>query len=325
MKVAVVGHIEWVEFVRVTHVPRTGEVINAAETWDEAAGGGAVTAVALASLGGRATLYTALGDDELGRRSRERLERLGVVVHAALREEPTRRALTFVDDARERTITTLGSRLAPRAEDPLPWELLADHDAVYFTAGDAAALELARRARVLVMTPRARVRPPDGIRLDALVFSAGDSSEAESAVDLVQYADAVVATEGARGGSWTARTAHGRWDACPVPGPIVDSYGCGDSFAAGLTHGLGAGRSLADALTLGARCGATCLTGRGPYGARLPGPDPVPGAVPAPGNAPVRGPVPEQTNGPVPEQTNGPVPEQTNGPVPEQTNGPAPN
>jgi ribokinase len=276
MKVAVIGHIEWVEFVRVPYVPRTGEVINANETWDEAAGGGAVTAVALARLAGQATLYTALGDDDLGRRSRERLERLGLVVHAARREEPTRRALTFVDDARERTITTLGARLAPRAEDPLPWDLLADYDAVYFTAGDAGALEAARRARVLVMTPRARVRPPAGVRLDALVFSAGDPSETESAVDLVEYGDVVVATEGARGGSWTSASTSGRWEACPVPGPIVDSYGCGDSFAAGLTYGLGAGWSLADALTLGARCGAACLTGRGPYGARLPGPDPGP-------------------------------------------------
>jgi ribokinase len=268
MKVAVVGHIEWVEFVRVARVPLVGEVVNATETWDEAAGGGAVTAVALARLAGSATLYTALGDDELGHRSRARLERLGVAVHAAPREAPTRRALTFVDASGERTITTIGERLAPRGEDSLPWELLADHDCVYFTAGDPAALAAARRARVLVMTPRARVVPPAGVRLDALVFSAGDPSETRSAVDLVGLADVVVATEGAAGGAWTSDGAGaGRWEACAVPGPIVDSYGCGDSFAAGLTYGLGAGHGLAGALELGARCGATCLTGRGPYSA----------------------------------------------------------
>jgi len=49
----------------------------------------------------------------------------------------------------------------------------------------------------------------------------------------------------------------------------VDSYGCGDSFAAGLTYGLGAGMDVADALALAARCGAVCLTGRGPYGRQL--------------------------------------------------------
>ena len=52
-------------------------------------------------------------------------------------------------------------------------------------------------------------------------------------------------------------------------GPVVDSYGCGDSFAAALTCALGAGRELPDALQLAARAGAACLAGRGPYGAQL--------------------------------------------------------
>jgi ribokinase len=39
----------------------------------------------------------------------------------------------------------------------------------------------------------------------------------------------------------------------------------GDSFAAGLTYGLGAGMAASEGLALAARCGAVCLTGRGPY------------------------------------------------------------
>ena len=54
-----------------------------------------------------------------------------------------------------------------------------------------------------------------------------------------------------------------------MPGVAVDAYGCGDSFAAGLTFGLGAGMALDDAIVLAARCGAACLTGRGPYEAQL--------------------------------------------------------
>ena len=54
-----------------------------------------------------------------------------------------------------------------------------------------------------------------------------------------------------------------------APAEPVDAYGCGDSFAAGLTYGLGAGMPLAEALQLGARCGAWALTGRGPYGRQL--------------------------------------------------------
>jgi ribokinase len=46
-------------------------------------------------------------------------------------------------------------------------------------------------------------------------------------------------------------------------------YGCGDSFAAGVTYGLGAGLPIGEALELGARCGAACATGRGPYAGQL--------------------------------------------------------
>ena len=66
MKVAVVGHVEWVEFARVPRVPEAGEIIHAQEVWAEPAGGGAVAAVQLARLGGACTFYTALGYAKLG-------------------------------------------------------------------------------------------------------------------------------------------------------------------------------------------------------------------------------------------------------------------
>jgi ribokinase len=50
---------------------------------------------------------------------------------------------------------------------------------------------------------------------------------------------------------------------------VSDAYGCGDSFAAGFTYGLGARLPLDEALALGARCGAACMTGRGPYEGQL--------------------------------------------------------
>ena len=61
----------------------------------------------------------------------------------------------------------------------------------------------------------------------------------------------------------------GAYRAAPPPGRPVDAYGCGDSFAAGLTFGLGRGDGVDGALELAARCGAACLTGRGPYEAQL--------------------------------------------------------
>jgi ribokinase len=144
-------------------------------------------------------------------------------------------------------------------------------DAVYFTGGDVAALQAARRARVLVATPRARAALQDGsVQLDVLVASASDAGERID--DLDPTPRLVVLTEGARGGSWTAPDGTtGRWDPVPPPGDPVDAYGCGDTFAAALTLALGQDRPLADALAFAARCGARVLTGRGPYGADLSG------------------------------------------------------
>src|SRR5437763_5492514 len=105
VEVAVVGHVEWVEFVRVEHVPSPGEIVHALSTWEEAAGGGAVAAVQLANLNGSAHLFTTLGSDELGLRARTELEARGVVVHASTVAEPQRRAFTYIDAEGERTIT----------------------------------------------------------------------------------------------------------------------------------------------------------------------------------------------------------------------------
>jgi ribokinase len=273
-RVAVVGHVEWVQFARVAHVPGAGEVAHAREVFEEPAGGGAVAAVQLARLAGSCVLITALGEDECGRRSLARLRDLGVEVQARWRDQPTRRAVTLVDDRGERTITTFGDRLEPRGdEDDLAWRQMAGVDAVYFTAGDEAALRAARAAcRVLVASPRAGRALGHGVPIDALVLSAHDEIERRELQRCIGEAAVVVQTEGERGGSYRTRSGEqGRFEVCAPPGDRVDAYGCGDSFAAGFTYGLGAGLPLAQALTLGARCGASCLTGRGPYERMLDG------------------------------------------------------
>src|ERR1700722_2894833 len=270
-KVAVVGHVEWVTFARVPHIPKEGEIADAQDSFEEPAGGGAVAAVQLARLAGEAVLVTALGDDEHGHRSVERLRELGVHVWGPRRTAPTRTAVTLVDDARERTIATFGSRLEPTIDDAdIPWSALAEMDAVYFTAGDVGALRAARAAKVLVSSPRALHALGDGIPLDALVLSADDAFELREGIRAEQDARLVVFTEGGRGGTYRRRDGDsGKWPAAKLPGEPKDSYGCGDSFAAGLTYGLGTGLSVAQGLKLAARCGAMCLTGRGPYERQL--------------------------------------------------------
>jgi ribokinase len=269
MQVAVVGHVEWVEFARVERVPVTGEIVQASEWWSEPAGGGGVASVQLSRLAGACTLFTALGADELGGRSRRVLEELGVRVESALRpDERQRRGFTFVDADGERTITILGEKHVARGDDDLPWELLAEADAVYFVSGDAAALRAARQARVLVAT--ARVLPAiaeSGVALDALVRSASDASERYEPGDLDPAPALTVATAARAGGAWFAADGgSGAYEPMPPPGPLEDTYGAGDSFAAGLTYALGAGRARSQALAFAAGCAAEALTRRGAHG-----------------------------------------------------------
>jgi ribokinase len=269
----VVGHIEWVQFARVRDVPRAGEVTHAYDCFEEPAGGGAVAAVQLARLAGKSLLLSALGEDELGRRSVARLQELGVQVCAAIRAAPTRKAVTLLDAAGERTITTFGARLQPLAADAqLPWSALADMDAIYFTAGDEGALRAARAASVLVASPRARDALRHGVPLDALVLSEDDEIERRAAAGATEEAELVLTTRGARGGAYRTRGGEsGVWAAVPPVAAAVDSYGCGDAFAAGFAFARAAGQSLGDALALAARCGSVCVTGRGPYEHQLTG------------------------------------------------------
>jgi len=283
-RVGVVGHVELVEFARVERVPQPGEIIHAQSFFTEPGGGGAVAAVQLRRLAGEALFLTALGTGHDAELCAEQLrERYGVTVHAGSRPGPQRRTFTFLDDAAERTITVLGERIVPHRSDALPWEDLAELHGIYLTGGDAEAVRAARAARVLVATPRAMgALEASGVRLDVLVGSANDPGESYAPGMLEPAPRVIVRTRGALGGTWElggpgpadvpwvpegARA--GSWQATALPGPPVDAYGCGDSFAAALAYGLGAGMMLDAAIELAARCGAACLTGRGPYAAQL--------------------------------------------------------
>lgn len=260
---AVVGHVEWVDFIEVARLPRDGEVLGATAASARAAGGGGVAAVVLAELGAEVDFFCALGDDEHGRAAVEQLTRRGVRVFVAWRKEPTRRAITMLEEDGERTIVTIGERLEPIGADGLAWDRLAEARGVYFTAGDVAALARAREAGVLVATPRARHSlggpEPHHPKLDALVYSGHDPDELEWAKHLAARSRLMVETRGADGGVWFGES-KGSWKAAPAPGPPRDSYGCGDSFAAGFTFAFADGRSVADAVALGAEQGASCMT-----------------------------------------------------------------
>ena len=269
MRAAVVGHVEWIEFVEVERVPAPGEIVAATSSWEQAGGGGSVAAIQLSKLADAVLFFTALGAGDLGRRAKAELEGEGIEVHASFVDAPQRKAVTFVDDAAERTITTIGPKLHPRGhDDSLAWHELSRCEAVYFCAGDADALLNARRAGVVVATARelATLRRA-AVPLDALVGSAKDDAEAYRPGELDPEPRLVVSTSGPLGG-WSQPG--GPYTAAAPPGPIVDAYGAGDCFAAGLAFALASGLERPAAIDFATRCGAAALTGPGVYAAAVP-------------------------------------------------------
>jgi len=254
-RVAVVGHVEWVTFTHAQAVPPPGEIVHLSDPLDQPGGGGAVSAMALARMGAQATFFTALASDVPARAV---LEAHGVEVLAAPRGGHQTRVLSVVDAHRERTLFVIGENAHPAATDDLPWDRLAEMDGVYFTGQDPQTLVYSRRARVLVVTARrfdSLVR--SGVRADALVGSASDPGERVDLTRLAEQPEHVITTDGAHGGTG--------YDAAPVPGPVVDTYGAGDTFVAGVTFALASGRPLPEALRFAAEEAARALTWRGAF------------------------------------------------------------
>jgi ribokinase len=246
-----------VESVLVDRVPGAGEIAHGTEDWSEPAGGGAVAAAQLVKLAGACNFFTALGDDEHGRRALERFRELGIETDVEWFGS-TRRAFVQVDAHGERTITTVGAKLRRRQLPPMDV-----YDAVFFVAGEPDTLRRTRAARYVSATPRELPwLLQGGVHLDLLVGSATDPGERyDGGLDVAL----VVKTEGVRGG---VADGH-RYEPATPPVPIVDTYGAGDSFAAALTFALARGDELDDALALAARAGAAVITGKGPYSAQL--------------------------------------------------------
>ena len=132
MRVAVVGHTEWIWFGSVDRIPGPGEIAHATGDLRGTGGGGAVAAVQLAKLAGGGDFFTALGDDVFGdSRPANGSPALGVQVHAATarRRQPARPDARSIRQENERSPRSADDW--PRhADDPLPWDRLQGADAV---------------------------------------------------------------------------------------------------------------------------------------------------------------------------------------------------
>tara|TARA_Y100001968_G_C19397034_1_gene738926 strand:- start:459 stop:1310 length:852 start_codon:yes stop_codon:yes gene_type:complete len=265
IKLAVVGHIEWVSFIHVNEIPKAGCISHSEKYLEAPAGGGAVAAVKMAQItGSEVHFFTALGDDEEGQKSFDYLSKLGLKLKVAWRKKPTRKGISFVDNEGERAITVIGERIQPSSKDNLPWEELEGFDGIFITAADASTIRLCRKAKKVIGTPRIgeKALKESNILFDALVGSALDPDEQINIRNFDLIPRIIISTEGKNGGTCQPG---GHFKSVQLVKPVVDAYGCGDSFVAALTSGIAANWSIDKAISLGAYYGAQAATYFGPF------------------------------------------------------------
>jgi ribokinase len=265
LRLAVIGHVEHVSIGRVAALPLPGEIAHLEEPCQIAGGGGGIAFHQFVRSPAEVHLFTAVGSDEAGQAVERALAAIHAEIHIARRDAAHTRDLAVVTPDGERTIFVVGEPLHPRRSDELPWDLLATCDAVYFTGQDPETLIEARNARVLVVTSRRReALASSGVRADVIVGSTKDRREYSTLADYTPEPSALVMTEGAKGGYIETPEGVTRFPPTPIAGPIVGSYGSGDTFAAALTWYLARGFPLLDACTRAGKHGAAVLRGINP-------------------------------------------------------------
>ncbi|MBI4260305.1 MAG: ribokinase [Actinobacteria bacterium] len=264
-------------------IPRPGETVLGSGFHMGPGGKGSNQAIGIRRLGGDVRFVCRVGDDLFGAEAQELFAREGLDVRAEV--DPgaaTGAGLIVVDSGGQNAIAVApgaNARLAPA--DLLPeW-----FDGVGFLLLQLeCALELATSAGRLARDHGVRVvlNPAPGSPLpeelldlvDVLTPNeteletisgrpAGSREEALAAAEAVRRPGRhVVVTRGAEGALWVSDGG-----AVDVPGVrvdgVVDTTGAGDAFNAGLVTGLAEGMGFEDAIALGNRCGAYCVTREG--------------------------------------------------------------
>jgi ribokinase len=267
MRIAVIGHVEHVTLGSVGGLVAPGDVVHLVHPRFLPAGGGGIAFAQLCRSDAEIHLFTAVGRDEAGRAvaSRVGAHPGQVHVHAAARDVEHPRVIVVVDGDGRRTIVVTGDPLQPTADDPLPWSVLRDCDAVYFTGNDPASLRLARTARALVVTARrSAALHAAAVAPDVIVGSVADPRENRPLDAYDPAPGALVLTDGPRPVRVVRPSGVTLVDAPPAPDRVVGDYGAGDSFAAALTFFLAHGLPVEECCHRAGPFGAAVLRGIDP-------------------------------------------------------------
>ena len=265
--VVVVGSANMDLVMRVPHLPAPGETVIGGRFSEAPGGKGANQAAAAARLGARTWFVGAIGDDDLGRRTREDLEGAGVDCSLlAVSTEPTGVAQIWLDEHGENAIAVASGANATLDASAVETALASIEagGAVVLAsleipdaASEAAARGAAERGWRFVLNP-APARPLSDELLSRTSVLTPNESEASVLVGegaLEDRVDAVVVTLGARGAEIRRR------GETPVAQAafsvdVVDTTGAGDAFSATIAWALAEGRSLEEAVRDAAAAGA---------------------------------------------------------------------
>ena len=142
---------------------------------------------------------------------------------------------------------------------------MKNYDGIFITATDKEGIRLAREAKFLSATPRTgeKTLKNSKVKINALIGSALDPGEEINHAELIPKPDIYIATKGKSGG--TIFPYNQSYKSITPSSKEIDTYGCGDCFAGGVTTALSANLNLNQAIKIGAYCGAECSTHYGPY------------------------------------------------------------
>ncbi len=281
--VAILGDLNWDLFFRVPRLPGRGGEILSGEASLRLGGSAANTARFLAKLGVRARLFAAVGEDFLGERARNELQKHGIST-AFLQVVPkgTGICCALVEENGERTLLTYrGANALLGPELPSGWL----EGATWLHISGYALLEPSSRAAVFSALAEAQARkisvsldpgmvfahaqsfPFEGLfpvdvflpNLEEAKALVGRKTEEELLRGLSPYGRKVFLKLGAEGALAMEGEKVLRIPAVPVE--VKDTLGAGDAFNAGVIFGNLFRASLGAQAILGVVLGALSAAG----------------------------------------------------------------
>ncbi len=282
-RILVVGSYNVGLWIVGPRLPGPGETV-LGHTFDMGPGGkGSNQAIGARRLGAAVTLVAKLGADEFGQQARALFSREGLDGPGILEADThTGVGLIFVDEAGGNMISVApgaNAELGGEDLDTIPGlfdgvELLVCQlESTVELFVEAATRAREAGARTLLNPAPAVPLPDEALALIdfltpnqhelTILSDSGEAADAEqTARDLLERGvGEVIVTMGSEGALRITADGIEAYPAHEVA--VVDTTGAGDAFTAGLATGLAAGEPVPEAIRLGLRAGAFCVTRAG--------------------------------------------------------------